>query len=321
MLVYFRRCLTLTYDQPCSVSFKSSSAVSSFLNESSLPHRYFFQMKVLEDDMCVTLAMLRRHINPLESPLYHLPPDLFPEVASHLASDADLVHATHVSHHLRNTLLSCPTLWSHSNFEHEKKARAFFERSGQTLLHVDMTRNPTRMVGPLAEPRQQSKRIKTLKLYHWPIQKIFLSEPLPSLRRLEIFTGYYYDDWVEIQGNPWALVWEPTEEATSWCFPSLTSLVLYNLNLIPFYTPHLTYFKFWDEEGWTDADKLLRFLNNCPLLEHIDVFYLDRHRREQDPTLSLPNLRTYTETTSDSNITYPLTVLNKLSLPPSVRSR
>ena len=143
-----------------------------------------------------------------------------------------------------------------------------------------------------------------------------MSEPLPSLRRLEIFTGYYYDDWVEIQGNPWALVWEPTEEATSWSFPSLTSLVLYNLNLIPFYTPHLTYFKFWDEEGWTDADKLLKFLNNCPLLEHIDVFYLDRHRCEQDPTLSLPNLRTYTETTSDSNITYPLTVLNKLSLPP-----
>ena len=67
-------------------------------------------MKALEEDMRVTLAILRRHINPLESPLYRLPPDLFPEVASHFTSETDLVNATHVSYHLRNTLLTHPSL-------------------------------------------------------------------------------------------------------------------------------------------------------------------------------------------------------------------
>ena len=73
--------------------------------------------------MCATLAILRRHINPLESPLYRLPPDLFPEVASHLTSDADLVNVTHVSYHLRNILLSFPSVWSHLDFECEMRAR------------------------------------------------------------------------------------------------------------------------------------------------------------------------------------------------------
>ena len=144
-----------------------------------------FQMKALEDDIHTVLAMLRRHINPLDSPLYRLPLDLFPEVASHLTNETDLVNATHVSSHLRNTLLSHPRLWSCLDFDHEMRARAFFERSGQTPLHVDLVRDTTE--DSLAGLRQQSKRIATLKLRVWLIQKMFLSEHLPSLRRLEIF--------------------------------------------------------------------------------------------------------------------------------------
>ena len=273
----------------------------------------FFQMKALEDDMCVTLAMLRRHINPLGSPLYRLPPALFPEVASHLTSEADLVNVTHVSYHLRNTLLPHPSLWSHLNFKHEMRARAFFERSGRTPLHIDMPRNAERTVSSLAELRQQSKRIATLKLRHWSIQKKFLSEPLPSLRRLEIFAQYYDDDWDEEWDASWAPVWGPAEKATSWTFPSLTLLIVYNLNPTPFYTPHLTCFKFWDKEKLANTGDLLRFLDNCPLLEHIDVLYSDRDWTGHDLIVSLPNLRTYTETTFDQAC--PLTVLNNLFLP------
>ena len=258
--------------------------------------------------------MLRRHINPLQSPLYRLPLDLFPEIASHLASETDLVNATHISYYLRNVLLSHPRLWSHLDFRREMRARSFVERSGQTPLHLDMARDTERTVDSLAELRQQSKRIATLKLRYWSIQKAFLSEPLPSLRRLEIFFGSSDDsDWDEGWDYSWGRVWGPTEKATTWSFPSLTSLVVYNLIPIPFHTPLLTRFKFWDEDGTTDTDKLLRFLDNCPLLEHIDILS-GGHCNGQDLVVSLPNLRTYTETTSKNQP--PLTVLDMLSLPP-----
>ena len=266
--------------------------------------------------MCVTLAMLRRHINPLESPLYRLPPDLFPEVASQLASETDLVNATHVSYHLRNTLLSHPSLWSHIDFRDETRARAFFERSGRTPLHVDMFIDTTRTAGLSTELHQQSERIATLKLPYWSVQKAFLSVPLPSLRRLDISYQYYYDnDWDE--NEDWDIdweSWETTEEAAPWSFPSLTSLILHNLIPIPFFAPHLTCLKFRDEASTTDTDKLLSFLDNYPLLEHIDISYKDRFRNKRDLVVSLPNLRTYTETAFDGEC--PLTVLNMLSLPP-----
>ena len=259
--------------------------------------------------------MLRRLINPLGSPLYRLPPDLFPEVASHLTSEADLVNATHVSHHLRSVLLSSPSLWSHLDFENEAMARMFFERSGRVPLHIDMVRDVTRTVDSLTELRQQSERIATLKLRHWWVQKKFLSEPLPSLRRLEIFFEYYYDeDWDEEWDTVWAPVWGPIKGATSWSFPSLTSLVIYNLRSIPFYPPHLTCFKFWDQEPPSHADRLIGFLNDCPLLQHINISYVGGLRSNHDLVVSLPSLQTYTETTFDDAC--PLTVLNALSLPP-----
>ena len=161
--------------------------------------------------------MLRRHVNPLVSPLYRLPPDLFPEVASHLTNETDLINATHVSFHLRNTLLTHPSLWSHLNFKHEKRARAFFERSGRTSLHVDMVKNNDWALGSLTELRQQSRRITALKLRRWPIQKRFLSESLPSLRRLEIFLEHYgYNDRDEDGDAATVSVWGPKGTATSW---------------------------------------------------------------------------------------------------------
>ena len=63
----------------------------------------------------------------------------------------------------------------------------------------------------------------------------------------------------------------------------------------------------------TSIDKLLIFLHNCPLLEHVDILSGGRWS-EQDPVVSLPNLRTYKETTLNNQCS--LTVLNMLSLPP-----
>ena len=284
--------------------------MSWFSSVSSRPHTHF-QIKALVDDVHLALTMLRRHVNLLGSPLYRLPPDLFPKVASHLTSETDLVNATHVSYHLRNTLLSHPSLWSHLNFKHEMRARAFLERSGQTPLHIDIRGWDTnRLAGSLAEPCQQSKRIVALKLRDWSIRKVFLSEPLPSLKKLQIFGDPYSN---VIWDTLWTPEWGQTEKVTSWSFPSLTSLIVYNLDPTPFYTQHLTCFKFWDVERLTDTSTILSFLDNCPFLEHIDILS-DERWDKQDSVVPLPNLRTYTETTFGQ--VCPVTVLNMLSLPP-----
>ena len=207
-------------------------------------------------------------------------------------------------------------------------ARAFFERSGRARLHIDMPNDITRTVGSLAELRQQSRRISTLKLRNWPIQKKLLSEPLPSLKRLEIFSSYYGNedesdeniwggDWdVDIWDEDiWESVSEQTKEATSWSFPSLTSLIVYGVNPTSFYAPNLTCFKFRHQDCHCRMGGLVGFLGNCPLLEHIDISYVHTSERmNPDLVVSLPNLRTYTQT--DSVKRSPLAVLNMLSLPP-----
>ena len=275
-----------------------------------------FQIKDLEDDIRTTLAMLRRHVNPLESPIYCLPSDLFPEIVSHLASETDLINATHVSYHLRNSLLSHPILWSHLKFGDEMRARTFFERSGQVPLHVDMGWNANQTVALLTELRRQSKRIVTLKLRHWPIQKVFLSEPMPFLHRLEISSSMYHEVPQWDRDTSWALVWGWTEKATSWFLPSLTSLAIGYPSPIPLYTPNLTCFKFWEpySEDPIEVDELVRFLNNCPLLEHIDVCYDSTRCFGEGLVMSLPNLRTYTQTTID-DACFP-SVLDMFSIPP-----
>ena len=95
-------------------------------------------MNSIENELLLALAMLRRHINPLQSPTYRLPSELLPLVASHLESDIDLVCATHVSHHWRDTLHSHPSLWSHLDFEDAGRALVFLEKSKSTPLHVTL---------------------------------------------------------------------------------------------------------------------------------------------------------------------------------------
>ena len=274
----------------------------------------FSQLKALDHDIRVALATLRRHINPLDSPIYRLPPDLFPEIASHLTKETDLVDATHVSYHLRNTLLSHPSLWSHLKFDRETRAWAFLERSGQTPLHIDIPKNTIRTAGSFIKLCRQSDRIASLNLQHWWVRKKFLSQSLPSLRRLEVFYDYYDHDWNESPDNPWGPVLDPLIEPMSWSLPSLTSLIVDDLGPTLFHTPHLTHFRFFCGEFATTPSILPSFLNNCPFLEHIDISYVGEFLKDEDLVVSLPNLRTYTES-AYGNV-YPVKLFNMLSLPP-----
>ena len=58
--------------------------------------------------------MVRRRLNSFNPTLRKVPPEILIMVASNLKINAALVtKATHVCHHWRVTLLSCPNLWTH----------------------------------------------------------------------------------------------------------------------------------------------------------------------------------------------------------------
>ena len=82
---------------------------------------------------------------------------------------------------------------------------------------------------------------------------------MPSLRRLEILSDYDMDDDWESYEGIWIRAWGSTGYETSWSFPSLTTFIIRNVDPVPFRTPHLTRFKFWDEKGYIGIHKLLSF--------------------------------------------------------------
>jgi len=258
-------------------------------------------MKTLENELLLALAMLRRHINPLQSPTYCLPSELLPLVASNLENDTDLVRATHVSHHWRNTLYSHPTLWSHLDFEDTGRALAFLEKSKSTPLHVTLVGDSrvSPSVGPL---RPHTTRIMTLILFDCAPQRELLSQPMPSLRRLEIIGA----------DEP------PVDGTISLSLPSVTSLALHDVYPTPLRVPHLVCFKFrysFLDGDVTMAERLLDFLHNCPLLEDLEVSHGFDFVSTRDQAAQLPNLRSFTEITLHEGV-YAFRVLDALSLPP-----
>jgi len=177
-------------------------------------------MKSLENELLLALAMLRRHINPLQSPTCRLPSELLPLVVSNLESDTDLVHATHVSHHWRSTLYTHPSLWSHLDFEDTGRAIPFLEKSKSTPLHVTLVGDSR--VAPSVEPlRPHTTRIVTLVLFDCAPQRVLLSQSMPSLRRLEIIGA----------DEP------PVDGTISLSLPSVTSLALHDVYPTPLHVP------------------------------------------------------------------------------------
>jgi len=109
--------------------------------------------------------------------------------------------------------------------------------------------------------------------------------------------------------------WEPMEDATPWSLRSVTTLIVHDVGPVLPCVPHLTRFKPREREGLTEIDQLLEFLDNCPLLEDIDIYYAAETLSSRRQLVSLPTLRTYTQPKYDEY--YTLRLFNMLSLPPS----
>jgi hypothetical protein len=270
-----------------------------------------FQMKSLDNDILASLAMLRRHINSLQSPICRLPNDVIPEIASHLRPEADLIHLSHVSYRLRSALLSQPSLWSYVDVKHEDRAQAFFARSKQVPLRVNLVKDDAdrRRLSPLYSRRE---RIVSLEMCNCAAQKqSVFSQPMPALRRLEI-VGNDHEDHENYDEESY---WQGTKDETSWSLPSVTTFVVHGITSIPLRFPHLTRFKFREGEETTTIDELLDFLDNCPLLEDIDISHAGESSSSRNQLVSLPNLRTYTQSMFDAYCA--LRLFDMLSLPPS----
>ena len=290
------------------------------------------QIESLEGGLQVLLSILRRYINSRKSSIYRLHPELFQVVASHLGSESDLVRATHVSYHWRNTLHAHPSLWAHLDFQYVGRALEFLKRSKAAPLHVYLLGDGK--TPPSIKPLlPHATRIVTLGLVDRPGQMELLSHPMPSLRRLEITNSFYHeggeeedgdgddnddnndddnDDDNDDNGD------DGDDETVSWSFPSVTSLAVHNTYQIPFHTPHLTCFKFRCVRPMYDAyiaGSLLDFLRDCPLLEDLEISYIE-DIGTYDQAVSLPNLRSYTQAMLPGHGVYSLGVFNMLSIPP-----
>ena len=243
--------------------------------------------------------MLRRRINPHESLIYRLHPELLSLVATHLVTD-DLVKATHVSYHWRAVLLSYPSLWSTLDFTHTERALAFLTRSKPAPVRVFLRRIPPNTSPPLELLDQPAERITTLTVNDYVSQKELLLRTVPSLRTLQFCSDHS----------------NALSGATTLLFPALKTLFVERVDPLLFSAPCLTWFGFstltFRERS---MDALLDFLRNCPLLEELEISHdNDFYARRSHDVVHLPHLRAYTHYTTTG---FYLGLHNILSYPPS----
>ena len=250
--------------------------------------------------MLIALAMLRRRINPHESPIYRLYPELLSHIASRLTT-GDLVKTTHVSYHWRTVLLAHPDLWSTLDFTDPQRASTFLTRSKSVTIRVFLPK--TIAITPLLFEllEQSAERIATLRVGDYIHQKELLLRTMPSLRTLEFHAHSGAD---------------VLDEETRLSFPVLKTLFFHNRGFPLFSVPRLTRFRFTHRTYGDEAlDGLLDFLDSCPLLEELEIFHVeDFHIRRHHHPVNLLHLRAYTHHT---NWEFSLHLYHMLSCPSS----
>ena len=137
-------------------------------------------------DLSTTVSLLRRMINYHDSWIHRLPPKILAMMASHLEDDTSLVAATHVRHLWRTALLSSPRLWSHLDFDNEKRALAFLERSKFGPVTVDFTESRKLLEVARGTLKEITSRVTILQVSHDSFLDELLAQPMSGLQALEI---------------------------------------------------------------------------------------------------------------------------------------
>ena len=210
--------------------------------------------------MSKTLAMVRRRLNNHNPVICKIPPEILTMIASHLKVHPPLItKATHVCHHWRATLISCPNLWTHLNFAQENRALSFLHRSEAFPIHVDLISiSPSQSLIELL--CLHSARINTLRVGRFDGLRKLFRLPLASLKTLEVATP---DEWSQV-----LVVRSAAKE-----FLTLTSLILgLNPGALTFRGSRITRLrvKISGPDSLAVAE-LLSLFRSCTLLEELVV--------------------------------------------------
>lgn len=258
--------------------------------------------------MSKALAMVRRHLNSHNPTIRRIPPEILIMIASHLKADAAFItKTTHVCHHWRVTLLSCPDLWTYPDFTRGSHwALSFLNRSKSFPIHVDLTKAfPSNFLVDLL--CQHATRVDTLKISRFDGFQELFRRPMASLKTLEVVTP---DSWL------FAYNIRPAIRE----FPALTSLtVKHNPGALAFRGALITHLRVSISGLSLEVIHLASLLQSCVLLERLEIENKGELesglRLLPDELIPLPHLRSFTQTLHwDRHVAG---IINQLDLPPS----
>ncbi|KAF9647463.1 hypothetical protein BDM02DRAFT_3187979 [Thelephora ganbajun] len=271
-------------------------------------------IRSLEIESHHALSTSPQNIDPYDSPIYRLPSELLREIIS-LLSDIDLITTTHVCHHWRVVLLSAPTLWSHIDFSQLEKSKIYLERACNAPIHITLNVKLDETI--LGLLRDRIAQIVSMDCSIYTLEPDWTIHSMPSMKELNV-TGYG-----EFFGTG---VMENLERRVE-MFPYLTSLgIMETIDGLRLRIPHLTHFRFsfhevhyWNSKGGIHL--LVDFFRSCPMLEVINVEYLDMPDELPQVygsyVVHLPHLRSFTQTHEMDDTAYPAELLDQLSFPPT----
>lgn len=231
-----------------------------------------FQLYSIEQQTKHALSKIHSSRNTLLT-INRLPPEVLALIPYFLDSHKDLVNATLVCRHWRNTFIASPPLWSclDSDKMHENLFAAYIDRCGAAPLDVTFSSNMSSSNVPLLEKLVAcSTHIHKMRFSDLPWRHIAelsnaFDAPLPMLREADINASR---DDAELP---------PFERPFLAGATNLVSLNLYDANwqsgtLLHFLIPTLTHLKLRFKDFFAPSvHELLEFFRNSPLIEDIRI--------------------------------------------------
>jgi len=239
--------------------------------------------------------MSARYLQNSFVPVNRLPPEVLGLIPTSLHSKRDLINATAVCRHWRNTLLSSPDLWCDVDCSgsrgplREHMFRECLERSRIVPLNVRLT--SVRYLHDITPHLARFSALEIELAVPEQLGKIaaYFSHPAPILRRLSISAVASWDQaGLSIPSGLFG-----------GDFASLRSLRIRGFSALkmPQYFPHLTRFDLQTHDFTTfKTDAILEALEHMPSLEILHVKFCPAHYPTSSftPTLrsvTLPKLR------------------------------